>query len=222
MSHEKVVSLLEAASSALSKATYIMKDYTTLPLPPSPISPSVASLEDAEISEYMIDEAHDIKTIMNNLKTTPAWSVPGTYENGVPGHLADVAVGTRSYGFSIGRMGANDPFTNDVLGPLGYCRVSPCKFCLESLISVGDILYTHNTKKVFRGVITDQPIKGPFCSIRSLENSFTACLGVVSDEQLRTEVEIVFKVDWTEEDDYDEYWENYLQDGKHISSLPRE
>jgi hypothetical protein len=78
-------------------------------------------------------------------------------------------------------------------------------------ISVGDILYTHNTKKVFRGVVTGQPIKGPFCPIRSLENSFVACLGPVSDDQLRSEVEVVFKVDWKEHADLDEKWSEILQ-----------
>ena len=201
MSHEKVVSLLEAASSALSKATYIMKDYTTLPLPPSPISPSVASLEDAEISECIIDKPlyHD-----NKLKVPKVWNVPGTDENGEPGHIADVAVGTSSYGFSIGYQ---DGVKEMVLGPLGYCSVSKVGWASVKDISVGDILYIHNTKKVFRGVITNQPIKGPFCSIRSLENSVTACLCHVPADQLRTEVEVVFKVDWAEEDDYDECWD---------------
>lgn len=214
MSHDKVLSLLEAASSALTEATGIMKDYSSLPLPdspPSPISPSVSS-----VSDYV--EPRKIRLIPPYIreycwKEERAWSVPGTDENGVPGHLADVAVGTSRYGISLSPIGPNDQFTEDVLGPLGYCRVSIWKNLFKDLffISVGHILYTHNTKKVFRGVVTGQPIKGPFCPIRSLENSFIACLGLVSDDQLRSEVEVVFKVDWKEHAELDEKWSEILQ-----------
>lgn len=219
MSHDKVLSLLEAASSALNEATHIMKDYSSLPLPPSPISPSVASLNEFEYApdtpEYYIDEGlYDADG--NPIQKPKVWNVPGT-EKGEPGHLADVAVHTGSYGFSIG---GQDDVKEIVLGPLGYCRVSKVGWASVKDISVGDILYTHNTKKVFRGVITSQPIKGPFCSIRSLENSFTACIGLVPDDQLRNEIEVVFKVDWAEEDDYDEYWHDFLL-GK-ICRLPSE
>jgi hypothetical protein len=119
-----------------------------------------------------------------------------------------VAVATGSYGMSIGYCGF---MSKDVLGPLGYCRVCEIDWIFVKDISVGQVLYTHNTKKVFRGVITAQPIKGPFCPIRSLENSFIACLGLVSDDQLRSEVEIVFKVEWKEHADLDEKWSEILQ-----------
>jgi hypothetical protein len=215
MSHDKVLSLLEAASSALTQATGIMKDYSSLPLPdspPSPISPSVSSVSDyVEPRKYCIPR--ELPTIVpyvrqNTWIKESAWSVPGTNENGEPGHRADVAVATSRYGMSIGDCGF---MSKDVLGPLGYCRVFEIDWIFVKDISVGQILYTHNTKKVFRGVITGQPIKGPFCPIRSLENSFVACLGLVSDDQLRSEVEVVFKVDWKEHAELDEKWSDILQ-----------
>lgn len=225
MSHDKVLSLLEAASSALNEATHIMKDYSSLPLPPSPISPSVTSLNEFEYAkdapEYFIDEAlYDEDG--NPIQKPKVWCVPGSDEKGelVEGHLADVAVHTGSYGISIG---CQDWTAKAVLGPLGYCRVCSIAWLSVKDISVGDILYMHNTKKVFRGVITDQPIKGPFCSIRSLENSFAACLSLVPDDQLRSEIEVVFKVDWKEYDEYDQDWHDFLQFGeKNACPLPNE
>lgn len=199
MSHVKVLSLLEAASSALTEATCIMKDYSSLPLPespPSPISQSVASDTFDELREF------------KGFSKESAYCVPGSDKNGEPGHRADVAVATSSYGMSIGYCGY---MSKDVLGPLGYCRVSEIDWLFVKDISVGNILYTHNTKKVFRGVVTGQPIKGPFCPIRSLENSFIASLGLVSDDQLRSEVEVVFKVDWKEHAELDEKWSEILR-----------
>jgi len=226
MSHDKVLSLLEAASSALTQATGIMKDYSSLPLPdspPSPISPSVSSVSDyveprksshytpLELLEYSLDDVkkYSIKAELAKItRKECGYSVPGSDKNGVPGHRADVAVATGSYGMSIGYCGY---MSKDVLGPLGYCRVSWYDWLFVKGIFVGNMLYTHNTKKVFRGVITGQPIKGPFCPIRSLENSFVACLGPVSDEQLKKEVEVVFKVDWKEHAELDEKWSEILQ-----------
>jgi hypothetical protein len=226
MSHDKVLSLLKAASSALTEATGIMKDYSSLPLPdspPSPISPSVSSVSDyveprksshytpLELLEYSLDDKkkYSIEAELAKIRMKEiAWSVPGTDENGVPGHRADVAVATSRYGMSIGYCGF---MSKNVLGPLGYCRVSEIDWLFSKDISVGKILYTHNTKKVFRGVVTGQPIKGPFCPIRSLENSFIACLGLVSDDQLRSEVEVVFKVDWKGHAELDQKWSEILQ-----------
>jgi hypothetical protein len=240
MSHDKVLSLLEAASSALAEATHIMKD-SLLPLPPSPPSPiSQSASSMTEVDEgYFFDEglydadgkvlaspgprvqvlASPGPRVQDDLKKI--WNVPGD-ELGELGHLAKVAVTTASYGISIGR---NSGATEDVLGPLGYCVVDKEKWSLAKDISVGDIFYMADFTdgKVYRGIVTAHPVAGPFCPIRSLENSFTACLGLVSDYELRSEVELVFKVDWKEFDQYDQDWCDFLElIGTGLCRLPDE
>ena len=211
----KVLSLLEAASAALAEATYIMKD-SVLPLPPSPISPSASSITEVD---YFFDESifDDGKVKVN------VWNVPGYDEKKLDnGRLAKVAVNTSSYGISIGR--GSGP-TEEVLGPLGYCLVDKGLWDVVKEISIGDIFYMADTTDdiVYRGVVTAQPVGGPFCPIRSLENSFVACLGLVSDTQLRSEVEIVFKVDWKLYSHYDKDWSEFLDViGEGVCRLPDE
>ena len=206
---DKVLSLLETASAALSEATEIMKN-SMLPLPPSPISPSASDAEG-----YFFDESH--------YEAKPKfWSVPGNAENGELGHLAKVAVTTASYGVSIGRSSPSGP-TEEVLGPLGYCVVDKEKWDLAKDISVGDVFYMAGKDIVYRGIVTAQPVAGPFCPIRSLDNSFTACLGLVSDRELRSEVELVFKMDWKVHAQFDREWAAFLQVvGEGVSLLPAE
>ena len=234
MSHDKVLSLLEAASAALTEATYIMKD-SVLP-PPSPISPSAT---DADL-DYFCDES-----LYAEDKMCPKiWSVPGNDQlrELVDGHLSKVAVTSGSYGISIGRQAglaeqvlaspgprvqvlASPGPRVQVLGPLGYCLVDQNQWNVVKEISVGDIFYMVDStdKIVYRGILTAQPVGGPFCPIRSLENSFVACLGLVSDRELRSEVELVFKVDWKVHSHYDKDWSEFLEVvGEGVCRLPDE
>jgi hypothetical protein len=57
--------------------------------------------------------------------------------------------------------------------------------------------------------------------MRSLENSFVACLGMFADVDLRREVEIVFNVDWTEHSDLNT-WTKFLEciDENKVTLLP--
>ena len=214
---DKVLSLLEAASAALAEATYIMKD-SVLPLPPSPISPSASSITEVD---YFFDESifDDGKVKVN------VWNVPGYDEKKLDNdRLAKVAVNTSSYGISIGRSSPSGP-TVQVLGPLGYCLVDQNQWNVVKEISVGDIFYMVDStdKIVYRGIVTAQPVGGPFCPIRSLENSFVACLGLVSDRELRSEVELVFKVDWKVHSHYDKDWSEFLEVvGEGVCRLPDE
>lgn len=218
MSHDKVLSLLEAASAALAEATYIMKD-SLLPLPaspPSPISPSVSSMNQVD---YFCDESLYAE---GNI-CPKIWKVPGDAK-GELGHLAKVAFKSGSYGISIGRS-SHSASTEDVRGPLGYCVVDKERWDVAKEISVGDIFYMVDStdKIVYRGILTAQPVGGPFCPIRSLENSFVACLGLVSDSQLRSEVELVFKVDWKLYSHYDKHWSEFLDVvGEGVCRLPDE
>ena len=221
---DKVLSLLETASAALSEATEMMKD-SMLPLPPSPpspISPSATSevgVDWGDCSQgYFFDESHYTE---GNVHVKKYWSVPGG-EKGEVGHLAKVAVTTESYGVSIGRSSPSAP-TEEVRGPLGYCVVDKEKWDVAKDISVGDVFYMAGKEIVYRGIVTAQPVAGPFCPIRSLENSFTACLGLVSDRELRSEVELVFKMDWKVHAQFDREWAAFLEVvGEGVSRLPAE
>jgi len=236
MSHNKVLSLLEAASSALSAATHIMKEYSSLPLPPSPpspISPSFTSLNDVVDYEdiswpcegYVFDEG--IYLTEGEIDAAPkVWCVPGDDELGelVEGHLAKVAVVNGTYGISISRSGTQGP-TEEVRGPLGYCLVDKERWTVAKDISIGDIFYMADSTNqiVYRGIVTAQPVAGPFCSIRSLENSFAACLGLVPDDNLKKEVELVFKVDWKVHSHIGHEWEAFFElVGKGVSRVSEE
>ena len=215
MSHDKVLSLLEAASAALTEATHIMKDYSSLPLPPSPpspISPSATSM--TEVDEYVFDESH----LADGNVHVKIWSVPGN--DNIDGRIANVAINTNSYGISIKRQ---DDIAEQILGPLGYCVVDKQKWDVAKEISVGDIFYMTDNDIVYRGIVTEQPVAGPFCPIRSLHNSFIACLGLVSDLELRSEVELVFKVDWKVYAQFDNEWAAFLEVvGEGVCRLPDE
>lgn len=212
---DKVLSLLEAAAAALNEATRIMKD-SSLPLPPSPpspISPSASSMNEAD---YFCDE-----TLYAEDKLCPKiWSVPGN--DNIDGRLANVAVATSSYGISLKRQ---DDMMVQVLGPLGYCVVDEKLWNTVKEISVGDVFYMVNPTDgmVYRGIVTSQPVAGPFCPIRCIEKSFVACLGLVSDRELQSEVEVVFKVDWKVYANYDEEWYEFFEVvGEGVCRLPDE
>jgi hypothetical protein len=212
---DKVLSLLEAAAAALAEATHIMKD-SSLPLPPSPpspISPSASSMNEAD---YFCDESLYAQGTM----WPKIWSVPGN--DNIDGRIANVAINTNSYGISLKRQ---TDIAEQVLGPLGYCVVDKQKWDVVKEISVGDIFYMTNPTDgmVYRGIVTAQPVAGPFCPIRSLNNSFVACLGLVSDNDLHSEVEVVFKVDWKVYANYDEEWYEFLKVvGEGVCRLPDE
>ena len=204
-----VLSLLEAASAALTKATLMVRE--TVPLPPSPALSAISH----DLEGYVFDES----LYADPQKT---WYVPDFNEL-----FVDVALSNGTYGISIGsysifmndKLGASE----EVRGPLGYCLVDKEGWTEAKDMAVGDVLYmmNHKTGKALRGIITGQPVKGPFCSMRSLENSFVACLGMFADVDLRREVEIVFKVDWTEHSDLNT-WTKFLEciDENKVTLLP--
>jgi hypothetical protein len=139
------------------------------------------------------------------------WKVPGNHEKDLVNcHLAKVAVANGSYGISIGRASSD---TENVLGPLGYCVVDKGRWDVAKEISIGDILYMIDSTDeiVYRGIVVAQPVAGPFCPIRSLENSFIACLGLVDERELHSQVELVFKVDWKVYAQFDKQWAEFLE-----------
>lgn len=214
---DKVLSLLQAAAAALSEATHIVKD-SLLPLPaspPSPISPSASSMNEFYCEDFF-DQSH---LTYGNVHVKKIWSVPGN--DNFDGHLANVAINTNSYGISVRRQASQ---AEEVLGPLGYCVVDQKLWNTVKEISVGDVFYMVNpTGMVYRGIVTAQPVAGPFCPIRCIEKSFIACLGLVSDNDLRSEVEVVFKVDWKVYANYDEEWQEFLElVGEGVCRLPDE
>jgi hypothetical protein len=150
MSHDQVLSLLEAAASALAEATHIMKD-SFLPLPPSPISPSASETE-VDCEGYFFDESH----LADRNVHVKIWSVPGN--DNIDGRIANVAINTNSYGISLKRQA---DIAEQVLGPLGYCVVDKEKWDVVKEISVGDVFYMTDKENVYRGIVTAQPVAGP-------------------------------------------------------------
>jgi len=164
------------------------------PLPASPPN---------EIDDFEDEYDPDSDVEPNNSKI---WVVSGGHEfHG--DRMVKTALNNGTFGFAIT---ARNSETMVVRGPLGPCLVGKKGWELGSQVRVGDTLYMEHDDVVYKGRITDQPIKGPFCTLRSLENSFFACLGVHSDEQLGREVEIVFKVDWKRCGDMNDDWADFM------------
>ena len=142
------------------------------------------------------------------------------------GIWAREAVANGSYGICVGPSKDSKEATNEkILGPLGEVTVSKRRWKNAKGISVGDTLFMGDThiKKVFKGTVTAQPVNGPFCAQESLTNSFIANLSdrKAGDEAfLAREVEIVFKVDWTEVGPLTEEWYNYLGTGRLVTVSP--
>ena len=165
------------------------------PLPASPPNEFEDEIED----EYDPDDVDP--------NYSKVWVVSGIHE--LYGDvLAKTALNNGTFGFSVT---AQDSETMVVRGPLGPCLVSKEGWELGALVYVGDTLYMEHDWAVYKGRITGQPIKGPFCSLRSLENSFFACLGNHTDKQLGKEVEIVFTVDWKRCADMNDDWADFLR-----------
>ena len=151
----------------------------------------------------------------------PTWSVHDCHTYLSNGIWAKVAVAHNIYGICIDKSASDD--ANEVVdGPLGKVVVSKIRWAKAKGISVGDTLYMGDTvqKKVFKGIVVDQPIKGPFCPLNSLENSFFCMTGLKSDAKLATTVELVFKVEWEEVGDLTEVWYARLGTGRRVTVSP--
>lgn len=142
------------------------------------------------------------------------------------GIWAREAVANGSYGICVGPSKDSKEATNEkILGPLGEVTVSKRRWKNAKGISVGDTLFMGDThaKKVLKGTVTAQPVNGPFCPQESLTNSFIANLSdrKGGDEaSLAREVEIVFKVDWTEVGPLTEEWKDYLGTKRIVTVSP--
>ena len=142
------------------------------------------------------------------------------------GIWAREAVANGSYGICVGPSKDSKETTNEkILGPLGEVTVSKRRWKNAKGISVGDTLFMGDThaKKVLKGTVTAQPVNGPFCPQESLTNSFIANLSdrKAGDEaSLAREVEIVFKVDWTEVGPLTDEWKDYLGTKRIVTVSP--
>jgi len=151
----------------------------------------------------------------------PAWSVHDCHTYNREGLWAKVAVAHNVYGICVDKS-ESDNANKEVDGPLGKVVVSKRRWGNAKSISVGDTLYMGDTvqKKVFKGLVVDQPLKGPFCPLNSLENSFICMVGLQSDEKLSRTAELVFKVEWEEVGDLTDVWYARLGTGRRVTVSP--
>lgn len=180
----------------------------------------------AEVLKAAI-EASKPKLLMPPARApTPSkvWSVHDCHshlkKNGI---WAAGAVTNGNYGICVGPSeDSKDSSNTKVEGPKGEVIVSKRRWNDAKGISVGDTLFMGDThlKKVFKGLVTEQPVKGPFCSLASKENSFLCALEPQTEERLRREVEIVFKVIWEEVAPLTDEWKDYLGTARRLTVMP--
>ena len=151
------------------------------------------------------------------------WSVHDCHTHVKKGIWAAGAVANGNYGVCVGpSKDSKETSTTKVAGPLGEVVVSKRRWNDAKGISVGDTLFMGDTyaKKVFKGLVTAQPVTGPFCSASAKENSFICTLGPQTDERLCSEVEVVFKVNWTEVAPLTDEWKKHLGTERRLTVMP--
>lgn len=183
----------------------------------------------AEVLKSAIEanEMRPIKLLMPPARPpTPSkvWSVHDCHSHlKKKGIWAAGAVANGNYGVCVGPSKDSKESSNmKVEGPKGEVLVSKRRWKDAKDISVGDTLFMGDThlKKVFKGLVTEQPVKGPFCSATSKENSFLCALEPQTEERLRSEIEIVFKVIWEEVGPLTDEWKAYLGTERRLTVMP--
>jgi hypothetical protein len=225
-STQAILSLLQAASTAREAAKKLMEAQTPAPaMPQTPQAPMKAENWES-VSDGWPAEELDFEQPANFEQPAKVWSVHDchTHLKGKDkGLWARVAVANGTYGICVGITNDSKESANEkMVGPLGEVTVSKRRWNNAKGISVGDYLFMGDThiKKVFKGTVTAQPVEGPFCPLGHVEDSFIASLGAVTDERLAREVEVVFKVDWTEVGPLNEDWYKYLDTGRRVTVSP--
>ena len=185
------------------------------------VSASSSVVETASVASVE-EDVPDVPAEATSVGKT--WSVHDCHTHCKKGTWAASAVANSNYGVCIGPSKDSKENTNEkIIGPLGEITVSKRRWKNAKGISVGDTLFMGDTytKKVFKGLVTAQPVAGPFCSQASKDNSFLCSLGVTDDERLAREVEVSFKVVWTEVGPLTEEWCSYLGTSRRetVSSL---
>jgi hypothetical protein len=172
-------------------------------------TPSVSLQE----REELFESAAEPETLLKAKPEGKVWAVHDCHTHVKKGIWAAGAVAKGNYGVCVGpSKDSKDTANMKVAGPLGEVVVSKRRWNDAKSISVGDTLFMGDTytKKVFKGLVTAQPVAGPFCSAEAKEESFICTLGPQTDERLKAEVEVVFKVNWTEVAPLTDEWKKHL------------
>jgi hypothetical protein len=172
---------------------------------------SVASVEE-DVPDVPAEDASVGKT----------WSVHDCHTYHKKGEWVATAITDGQYGIGIApTFGSKDSSNEKIMGPLGEVTVSKRRWAAAKSISVGDTLFMGDTyrKKVYKGLVTAQPVAGPFCPLSSPDNSFRMKFAPLrlSFEQ---EVEVSFKVDWTEVSPLTDEWKDYLGTKRLVTVSP--
>jgi hypothetical protein len=150
------------------------------------------------------------------------WSVHDCHTYHKKGEWVATAIADGQYGIGVApTFGSKDSANEKVMGPLGEVMVSKRRWAAAKNISVGDCLFMGDThgKKVFKGLVTGQPVAGPFCPLASADNSFRIKFapGRLNFDQ---EVEVSFNVSWTEVGSLTDEWKDYLGTKRLVTVSP--
>ena len=141
------------------------------------------------------------------------------------GAWAEAAISNGMYGICIGpSRNSKETSSMTMRGPRGYVAVSKARWNNAKNIRVGDTLFLGDThlNKVFKGIVTAQPVYGAFCPLGSMEDSFFAKVRrpqtkPLTEADLRREVELVFNVDWQCVGELTEEWKGYLGTSRRVT-----
>ena len=191
------------------------------------------SIEVAESVDTMsVAESESVAEVMPALEAAvaaeaaevapKAWSVHDCHTYHKKGEWVATAIADGQYGIGVApTVGSKDSSNEKVMGPLGEVMVSKRRWAAAKGISVGDTLFMGDTrgKKVFKGLVTGQPVAGPFRPLAAADNSFRMKFAP-HRLHFEQEVEVCFNVDWTEVGPLTDEWKDYLGTKRIVTVSP--
>ena len=182
-----------------------------VPVPVTPVTP-VTPVDGWPV--YEADVAVEVPVAVEAALPLPkTWSVHDCHTYHKKGEWVATAIADGQYGIGVApTFGSKDSSNEKIMGPLGEVIVSKLRWKHAKDISVGDTLFMGAThaKKVYKGLVTAQPVAGPFCPLSSSDNSFRIKFGAGPSGCYDNEVELTFNVSWEEVGPLTDEWKNYL------------
>lgn len=210
-SNDAVVTMAEAFTKTVDSAIKIRQAVEVA---------ETASLDTMSVAESV--EPADVEAA----PVPKTWSVHDCHTYHKKGEWVATAIADGEYGIGIaptvGKKPSKDSANEKIMGPLGEVVVSKKRWAAAKGISVGDTLFMGDThgKKVYKGLVTAQPVAGPFCPLASADNSFRLKFGAGPSGCYDDEVEVSFKVDWVEVGSLTKEWYDYLGTGRLVTVSP--
>jgi hypothetical protein len=183
--------------------------------------PEVPEVPEAQAEAASVPEVPEAQA--EAASVSKSWSVHDCHTYHKKGEWVATAIADGQYGIGVApTFGSKDSSNEKVMGPLGEVTVSKLRWKHAKDISVGDTLFMGDThgKKVYKGLVTGQPVAGPFCPLSSSDNSFRLKFGAGPSGCYDNEVELTFNVSWEQVGSLTDEWKDYLGTKRRLTVSP--